>query len=73
MKIDRKSKLSVKEAINCYPKILQDAACTITALPPIQVNVESLFSALKIIKTDLRTSLKEDFIDGFIFKNNCFE
>ncbi|HWI46851.1 MAG TPA: hypothetical protein VNU45_01335 [Rummeliibacillus sp.] len=67
MKIDRKSKLSVKEAINCYPKILQDAACTITALPTIQVNVGSLFSALKIIKSDPRTSLKEDFIDEVSF------
>lgn len=66
-KVDRTSKLQVIEAVKKYPLIVQDAAFCVTALPPTQVSVERLFSALKIIKTDLRASMKEDLIEAILF------
>jgi len=35
--------------------------------PPTQVSVERLFSGLKIIKSDLRASMKEDIADAVLF------
>ncbi|KAM9301722.1 LOW QUALITY PROTEIN: uncharacterized protein PAF06_014937 [Gastrophryne carolinensis] len=58
-KYDRSSKLTVEEAILVYPEIVSDVARIVTAMPPTQVNVERLFSALKIIKSDLRASIKQ--------------
>ena len=52
-KIDRSSKLSAIEAIPKYPEIVQNVAYTVSALPPTQVSVERLFSALRIIHSDL--------------------
>jgi len=40
---------------------------TVAALPPTQVRVKRLFSALKITKSDLRASLKEDSADATLF------
>jgi hypothetical protein len=37
---------------------------TVTAMPPTQVSV---FSALKIIKSDLRASMKEDLAEAILF------
>ena len=45
-KYDRKSKLTLKEAIIKYPAIVQDAARTVSGLSLTQVSVERLFSAL---------------------------
>ena len=59
---DRSSKLTVDKAIPLYPKIVQEAAIAITALPPSQVSVEGLFSALPIIKTDLWRSSKKTWL-----------
>ena len=39
----------------------------VTALPPTQVSVERLFSALRIIKSDLRVAMKEDLIEAILF------
>ncbi|XP_023239226.1 uncharacterized protein LOC111637867 [Centruroides sculpturatus] len=66
-KYDRLSKLNVEEAISIYPEIIRDAARSVTAMPPTQVSVERLFSALKIIKADLRASMKEDLIEAILF------
>ena len=66
-KIDRSSKMSVMNAIPLYPAILQDVAYAVTALPPTQVSVERLFSALRIIRSDLRTSMKEDLLEAILF------
>lgn len=71
-KYDRSSKLNVQEAIDVYPKIIENVARIVTALPPTQVSVERLFSALKIIKSDLRASLKEDLIEAILFLRNIF-
>ncbi len=36
-------------------------------MPITQVSVERQFSSLKIIESDLRSSLKEDLIDAILF------
>ncbi|GFG29456.1 hypothetical protein Cfor_08213, partial [Coptotermes formosanus] len=66
-KYDRSSKLTVEEAILVYPEIVSDVARIVTAIPPTQVSVERLFSALKIIKSDLRASMKEDLAEAILF------
>lgn len=59
--------MKVHEAIKFYPDCIKDLALIVTALPPTQVSVERLFSALKIIKSDLRASLKEDLVEAILF------
>lgn len=66
-KINRLTKVTVKEALPQYPDIIKDAAMAVTALPPTQVSVERLFSALRIIKSDLRAAMKEDLIEAILF------
>ena len=61
-KIYRSSKLTVLQAIEHYPQIVQKVVYTVTALPPTQASVERLFSALHFIRSDLQTSRKEDLI-----------
>ena len=65
--IDRASKVNVMDAIAQYPTILQKVSFTVTALPPTQVTVEQLFSALRIIRSDLRASMKEDLLEAILF------
>ena len=50
-----------------YPKVVQDVAWILTALPTTQVSVERLFSGLRFIKSDLRASMKEDLTDAILF------
>ena len=71
--IDRSSKVTVMDATSRYPAILQKVAYTVTALPSTQVSVERLFSALRIIRSDLRTSMKEDLLEAILFlrTNGC--
>ncbi|XP_044134821.1 AP-4 complex subunit mu-1 isoform X1 [Bufo gargarizans] len=66
-KYDRSSKLTVEEAILVYPENVSDVARIVTAMPPTQVSVERLFSGLKIIKSDLRASMKEDLAEAILF------
>ena len=61
------SKLTVEDAIPLYPKNIRNVARIITAQPPTQINVECLFSALRIIKSDLRASMKEDLAEAILF------
>jgi len=65
--IDRASKVNVMDAIAQYPTILQKVSFTVTALPPTQVTVERLFSVLRIIRSDLRASMKEDLLEAILF------
>lgn len=67
LKIDRKQKLEVCDAIKLYPSIIKKLALVVTAMPPTQVSVERLFSALKLIKSDVRASMKEDLIESILF------
>ena len=66
-KIDLSSKRDVIQAIDKYPEIVKKVVYTVTALPPTQVSVEKLFSALQIIRSDLRVSMKEDLIEAILF------
>ena len=66
-KIDGSSKLTVLQAVKHYLQIVQKVAYTIIALPPTQVSVERLFSALHLIRSDLRASRKEDLIEAILF------
>jgi hypothetical protein len=43
---DRSSKLTILEVIPAYPEIVKPAAMIVTAMPPTQVSMEQLFSAL---------------------------
>lgn len=64
---NRSSKLTVHEAIPLYPEIVRDVARVVTALPPTQVSVERLFSSLKIMRSGLRSSMKEDLMEATLF------
>lgn len=64
---DRTSRLTLKQAISMYPDTVKEVAATVSGLPATQVSVERLFSALRIIKSDLRGSLKEDTINAILF------
>ena len=74
-KIDQLSKLTVLQVIEHYPQIVQKVAYTVTTLSPMQVSVEQLFSALHLIRSDLRASMKEDLIESILFlrSNFCIE
>ena len=65
--IDRKSKLDVHEAIKQYPAIVRESALLVAALPPTQVSVERLFSALRLIRTDQRAAMKEKLTETILF------
>ncbi len=56
-----------EQIIKEYPGDLRDAALLLTALPPTQVSVERLFSALKIIKTDHKNRLGEKLLNAQLF------
>jgi len=45
----------------------------LAALPPTQVTVERLFSAMKILLTDLRSKMKDDIVEAILFlkSNQC--
>ena len=67
LKYDRSTKLSVAEAVNLYPGIVKEITNIVTAMPPTQVSVERLFSALKFICSDLRSSMKNDLSEARLF------
>jgi len=48
------------------PPIVGEVAEIVTALPPTQVSVEQLFSALRLVKSDLRASMK-DLVEVVLF------
>ena len=52
----------LREAIKLYPEELQEVSLLLATMPVTQVSVERLFSALKLLKSDLRNRLKEDII-----------
>lgn len=57
--------MTVHEAIKQYPDTVKDVAMLAVALPPTQVSVERLFSALRLIRTDQRASIKEKLTEAF--------
>ena len=64
----RRSKLSLRELIEKeYPDQLKPVAALLSAVPPTQVSVERLFSALKLLKSDLRSRVEEDLLNAMLF------
>lgn len=59
--------MTVDEVLPLYPESVRNVARTLTAMPPTQVSIGRLFSALKIIKSDLRASMKKDLIEAVLF------
>ena len=58
-KINWSSKLDVMQAINKYPESIKKVAYTVTTLPPTQVSIARLFSAMQIICSDLHIQRKK--------------
>ena len=57
--------------ISSYPNEIRNECFDISALPVTQVSVERLFSAMRILLSDLRSRLKSDIVDAILFlKNN---
>ena len=65
--INRSMKLSFKEALALYNEDVAIVARLVSAMPTTQVSVERLFSSLRIIKSDLRASMKEDLVEAILF------
>ena len=61
-----KKNKDLSEAIKEYPDDLQDVARLLATMPVTQVSVERLFSALKLLKSDLRNKLKDDIIGDIL-------
>ena len=64
---DRSNKLDVMKAIPKFPEVVQAVAYTVTALPTTHVSVERLFSALRIVKSHLRSRMGNDLRDSILF------
>lgn len=66
-RLSREKCRSAKEGIaTFYPARLQSAAWALTAMPVTQVSVERLFSALKFIVSDARSSMKPDLVEAVL-------
>ena len=50
-----------------YPEDLKKVSLVLLTLPPTQVSVERLFSALKILKSERRNKLKADILEAMLF------
>ena len=61
-----KKNKDLSEAIKEYPDDLQEVARLLATMPVTQVSVERLFSALKLLKSDLRNKLKDDIIGDIL-------
>ena len=71
-KIDRSSKLTVLQAMEHYQQIVQKVAYAVSALPPTHVSVTQLFSALHLIRSDLRALIKENLVEAILFlRSKC--
>lgn len=64
---NRKGKRSFNGVVPYYPENIRDVALVAAAMPPTQVSVERLFSALKLVKSDIRASMKEELANAILF------
>ena len=49
-----------------YPEELREVALLLRAMPVTQVSVERLFSALRLLKSERRSRLKEDVLKAIL-------
>ena len=66
IKETKKELKKLKEPIDSFPEIIQDVARLLRAMPPTQISVERLFSALKFFKSDLRSRLKANSFNALL-------
>ena len=66
IKADRKELKKLKDPIEACPTIIKEVSRILRAMPPTQVSVERLFSALKLQKADLRNRIKADMLDALL-------
>ena len=57
---------SVWELIESYPADVRPVCYALAAMPVTQVSVERLFSAMKLLITNLRSRLKEDAVEAML-------
>ncbi|ESO11484.1 hypothetical protein HELRODRAFT_166478 [Helobdella robusta] len=60
-------KVNVFEAIAHYPDRIRQSSRIAASMPTSQASVERLFSALKLILSDNRQSMKEDLLSAILF------
>ena len=65
-KANKKELRKLKDPISSYPIAIKEVARLLQAMPPTQVSVERLFSALKLQKSDLRNRIKADALDALL-------
>ena len=66
IKADRKELKKLKDPIEAYPTVIKEVSRILRAMPPTQVSVERLFSALKLQKSDLQNQIKADVLDALL-------
>ena len=66
IKANKKELRKLKDPISSYPIAIKEVARLLQAMPPTQVSVERLFSALKLQKSDLRNRIKADALDALL-------
>ena len=66
IKANRKELKKLEDPIDSYPDIIKEVTRIMQAMPPTQVSVERLFSALKLQKSDLRNRIKADVLDALL-------
>ena len=62
-KMDKSSNLYIIGSIENYPGIVQLVGLIATSFPSIQVRIERLFSASRIIRFNLFAWLKDDLLE----------
>ena len=74
-RVDREKGLKGLWYVERYPEILRGVCRIVAALPPTQVSVERLFSALRLILSHLRGNMKADVVEAILFlrTNKCFD
>ena len=66
LRLKRKDLKKEKNPIDSYPEILREVTKLLQAMPPTQVSVERLFSALKFLKSDRRSRLKGEILNDML-------
>ncbi|KAF0304524.1 hypothetical protein FJT64_002717 [Amphibalanus amphitrite] len=56
----------VWDIIPSYPAAVQSCSLALAALPVAQVSIERLFSAMRLLLTDLRYRLKQDAVEAIL-------
>ena len=72
-KLGRVKGSDVWQVITRYPASTQPCSTVLASLPVTQVSVERLFSAMKLLLTDLRSRLKPDIVEAMLLIRSNME